>query len=62
MADSAGTATAFLCRVKTNYGTLGVTARVPPYEKNCSLIKQNSVSSIMQWAIDSGLVQFSFIH
>jgi len=55
VADSAGTATAFLCGVKANLGTLGVSARVPRYENNCATVQSNSVSSILQWAIDSGL-------
>ncbi len=53
--DSAGTATAFLCGVKANWYTLGVNARITMNETNCNLVKQNQVSSIMQWAIDSGL-------
>ncbi len=65
MPDSAGTATAFLCGVKTNLGTLGISARVPREETDCAIVEKNSVSSIMKWAIDSGLSLFFnyvFIH
>lgn len=54
MPDSAGTATAFLCGVKANYETLGVTASIKTTESSCDAIKQNSVPSILKWAIDSG--------
>jgi len=54
--DSAGTATAFLCGVKANYYSVGVNARITMNETNCDLIKQNAVSSIMQWAIDYGIL------
>lgn len=46
--DSAGTATAYQCGVKANYGTLGIDQRVPRY--NCSiysqLAKENPKSTI----------------
>ncbi|KAJ0064990.1 hypothetical protein NL108_000959, partial [Boleophthalmus pectinirostris] len=45
MPDSAGTATAYLCGVKANYGTLGVTAAVQL--SNCSTSSGNEVTSIL---------------
>ncbi|CAJ1060789.1 intestinal-type alkaline phosphatase [Xyrichtys novacula] len=48
MPDSAGTATAYLCGVKANYGTLGVTAATPRY--NCAASKGNEVDSILKRA------------
>ncbi|XP_074524436.1 intestinal-type alkaline phosphatase [Halichoeres trimaculatus] len=48
MPDSAGTATAYLCGVKANYGTLGVTAATPRY--NCSATKGNEVASVLKRA------------
>ncbi|XP_054162141.1 alkaline phosphatase, tissue-nonspecific isozyme-like [Oppia nitens] len=52
--DSAGTVTAFMCGVKTNKAVIGVTARVKYGETNCQVVQQNSVSSILKWALDSG--------
>ncbi|XP_045906616.1 intestinal-type alkaline phosphatase-like [Micropterus dolomieu] len=52
MPDSAGTATAYLCGVKANYGTLGVTAAVPRY--NCSATKGNEVTSVLHRAKKAG--------
>ena len=52
--DSAGTASAFLTGVKANFETLGVNAQVNSQETNCELIRQNSVPSILKWAVDSG--------
>uniref|UniRef100_A0A3B4A6W3 Alkaline phosphatase n=1 Tax=Periophthalmus magnuspinnatus TaxID=409849 RepID=A0A3B4A6W3_9GOBI len=50
--DSAATATAYLCGVKTNLNTLGVNAAV----RNgvCKSQKGNEVTSILKWAKDSG--------
>lgn len=50
MADSACTATAYLCGVKNNIGTLGVTSKVPYSDCPASLVKENHVTSILQWA------------
>ncbi|KAM8927900.1 alkaline phosphatase-like [Pelodytes ibericus] len=50
--DSAGTGTAFLCGVKTNAGTLGVSAAT--IRGDCRSSKGNEVSSIMKWAKDAG--------
>lgn len=51
--DSASTATAFLCGVKTNFGTLGLTASVQ--RGDCLATKNSSyhVDSIAKWALDS---------
>ncbi|XP_036393513.1 alkaline phosphatase-like [Megalops cyprinoides] len=50
--DSACTATAFLCGVKTNQQMLGVSASA--VQSNCSSIKGNEVTSILRWAKDAG--------
>lgn len=52
MPDSAGTATAYLCGVKANYGTLGVTAATPRY--NCSATYGNEVTSVLHRAKQAG--------
>ncbi|XP_037626473.1 intestinal-type alkaline phosphatase-like [Sebastes umbrosus] len=52
MPDSAGTATAYCCGVKANYGTLGVSAACPRY--NCSTVKGNEVSSVLHRAKQAG--------
>ncbi|KAM3876367.1 intestinal-type alkaline phosphatase [Diretmus argenteus] len=52
MPDSAGTATAYLCGVKANYGTLGVTAATP--RSNCSASFGNEVTSILHRAKMAG--------
>ncbi|XP_042272901.1 intestinal-type alkaline phosphatase-like [Thunnus maccoyii] len=52
MPDSAGTATAYLCGVKANYGTLGVTAATQRY--NCSATRGNEVSSVLHRAKEAG--------
>lgn len=52
MPDSAGTATAYLCGVKANYGTLGVTAATP--RSNCSATAGNEVTSVLHRAKMAG--------
>ncbi|XP_065568129.1 alkaline phosphatase-like [Artemia franciscana] len=54
VADSACSATAFLCGVKTDIDTIGIDANV--IENNCSTQNQpeNHVDSIMKWAQDVG--------
>ncbi|XP_029285755.1 intestinal-type alkaline phosphatase 1-like [Cottoperca gobio] len=52
MPDSAGTATAYLCGVKANYGTLGVTASTP--RDNCSASYGNEVESVLHRAKKAG--------
>ncbi|NXL39085.1 PPBT protein, partial [Glaucidium brasilianum] len=50
--DSAGTATAYLCGVKANEGTVGVTAGVT--RDRCNTTKGQEVTSILRWAKDGG--------
>ncbi|XP_066492925.1 alkaline phosphatase, tissue-nonspecific isozyme [Tiliqua scincoides] len=50
--DSAGTATAYLCGVKANEGTLGVSAAV--MRSHCNTTKDNEVTSILKWAKEAG--------
>ncbi|XP_039505524.1 intestinal-type alkaline phosphatase [Pimephales promelas] len=52
MPDSAATATAYLCGVKANYGTLGLSAAAR--RKNCSSVKGNEVKSILHQAKMAG--------
>ncbi|XP_051767191.1 intestinal-type alkaline phosphatase [Ctenopharyngodon idella] len=52
MPDSAATATAYLCGVKANYGTLGLSAAARRY--NCSTAKGNEVKSILHKAKMAG--------
>uniref|UniRef100_A0A672J7V4 alkaline phosphatase n=1 Tax=Salarias fasciatus TaxID=181472 RepID=A0A672J7V4_SALFA len=52
MPDSAGTATAYLCGVKANYGTLGLSAAAP--RANCSAAYGNEVTSVLQRAKKAG--------
>ncbi|XP_047229990.1 intestinal-type alkaline phosphatase [Girardinichthys multiradiatus] len=52
MPDSAGTATAYLCGVKANYGTIGVTAATPLGK--CSAVAGNEVTSILHRAKKAG--------
>lgn len=54
MSDSACTATAYLCGVKNNKGTIGVTSKVLYSDCPASLNTENHVTSIMQWAQWSG--------
>lgn len=50
--DSAGTATAYLCGVKANEGTVGVNAAA--VRGQCNTTKDNEVNSILKWAKDAG--------
>lgn len=52
MADSAGTATAFLCGVKANEGTVGVSAAA--VRSQCNTTTGSEVTSILKWAKDAG--------
>uniref|UniRef100_A0AAQ4NPP1 alkaline phosphatase n=1 Tax=Gasterosteus aculeatus aculeatus TaxID=481459 RepID=A0AAQ4NPP1_GASAC len=52
MPDSAGTATAYLCGVKANYGTLGVTAATR--RNDCSATYGNEVESVLSRAKKAG--------
>lgn len=50
--DSAGTATAYLCGVKANEGTVGVSAATQ--RSHCNTTQGNEVTSILRWAKDAG--------
>ncbi|XP_068248900.1 alkaline phosphatase-like [Palaemon carinicauda] len=52
--DSAATATAFLSGVKGNYKTLGVNGKVKVNDCTASLVKENRVKSIIEWAQEAG--------
>ncbi|XP_047992240.1 LOW QUALITY PROTEIN: membrane-bound alkaline phosphatase-like [Leguminivora glycinivorella] len=52
--DSACTATAYLCGVKNNYGTLGVTAAVPRHDCAASADPATHLDSIAAWALADG--------
>ncbi|XP_053675176.1 alkaline phosphatase, tissue-nonspecific isozyme-like [Anopheles nili] len=54
VADSACTATAYLCGVKANYATIGVTAAVNYSNCAASNDPRNHVQSIMAWAQAAG--------
>ncbi len=50
--DSAGTATAFLCGVKTRIGVIGVDGKT--IFNNCKSSKGSELDSIVKWAHDAG--------
>ncbi|GFO46069.1 alkaline phosphatase [Plakobranchus ocellatus] len=50
--DSAASATAFLCGIKTRQGVLSVDGRA--VRGNCSKMAGNEVESIMNWALAAG--------
>ncbi|XP_054721014.1 alkaline phosphatase, tissue-nonspecific isozyme-like [Uloborus diversus] len=52
--DSANTATAYLCGVKANYGTIGVDGRVKYEECASALDNSTHLDSILKWAQDAG--------
>uniref|UniRef100_A0A6Q2Z8M0 Alkaline phosphatase n=1 Tax=Esox lucius TaxID=8010 RepID=A0A6Q2Z8M0_ESOLU len=52
VADSAGTATAYLCGVKANEGTVGVNAAAT--RSQCNTTQGNEVTSILRWAKEAG--------
>ncbi|XP_054721005.1 alkaline phosphatase-like [Uloborus diversus] len=52
--DSANTATAYLCGVKANYGTLGVDGRVKYQDCSSSLDNSTHVDSVLSWAQEAG--------
>lgn len=60
MADSAGTATAYLCGVKANEGTVGVSAAA--VRGHCNTTQGNEVTSILKWAKDAGVCQRKIQH
>ena len=58
MPDSAGTATAYLCGVKANMKTIGVSAAARYNE--CSTVRGNEVMSVMNRAKKAGRLGASF--
>lgn len=50
VADSACTSTAYLCGVKGNKGTIGVTSKVSLSDCPASMHEDHRPTSIMQWA------------
>lgn len=56
VADSASTGTAYLSGVKANYGTVGLSAKVPRYHCTAQLDAAVRTSSIAKWAMDAGKV------
>lgn len=54
MPDSAATATAYLCGVKANYGTIGVSAATP--RGNCPASHDHKVFSVLRRAKEAGTV------
>uniref|UniRef100_A0A4W5KQ29 Alkaline phosphatase n=1 Tax=Hucho hucho TaxID=62062 RepID=A0A4W5KQ29_9TELE len=52
VSDSAGTATAYLCGVKANEGTVGVSAAA--VRSQCNTTQGNEVTSILRWAKEAG--------
>ncbi|CAB3230337.1 unnamed protein product [Arctia plantaginis] len=60
IADSACSATAYLCGSKANSGTIGVSAAVPRYHCTAATDSNNHVHSIADWALsdsrDAGIV------
>lgn len=54
VADSSCSATAYLCGVKANQGTLGLTAAVPRWDCDASTDSSQHVQSIAEWALADG--------
>lgn len=54
VADSAGTATAYLSGVKTNKGVIGVNGNIKRKDQDCENILRNRVNSVFTHAIASG--------
>ncbi|CAH2044361.1 unnamed protein product, partial [Iphiclides podalirius] len=54
IADSACTATAYLCGVKANRGTIGVTAAVPRGQCLAATEHDHQLQSIAAWALQDG--------
>uniref|UniRef100_A0A336K1T2 Alkaline phosphatase n=1 Tax=Culicoides sonorensis TaxID=179676 RepID=A0A336K1T2_CULSO len=54
VADSACSATAYLCGVKTNYQTIGVNANVKTLDCEAAQVEENRTPSIAKWALDAG--------
>lgn len=54
VADSACTATAYLCGVKSNFETIGVNAKVVNKDCDAAQVDENRTPSIAKWALDAG--------
>ncbi|KAE8747550.1 hypothetical protein FOCC_FOCC005711 [Frankliniella occidentalis] len=54
VADSACSATAYLCGVKANMGTMGVNAKVPKGDCNMEVDNSTHVDSILSWGMRAG--------
>lgn len=54
MADSACTATAYMCGIKANYRTIGVSANVKVADCESAKNESNRPSSIIKWAQEAG--------
>lgn len=54
VADSACTATAYLCGAKGNRGTVGVSGAVPRRDCTASILTENRIASIAEWALADG--------
>lgn len=54
VADSACTATAYLSGVKNNYGTIGISGKVPRFDCVGQMDERNHIKSIAKWAMDAG--------
>ncbi|XP_041378027.1 alkaline phosphatase, tissue-nonspecific isozyme-like [Gigantopelta aegis] len=52
--DSAGTATAYLCGVKANFGTVGLDSSVPRSDCAKQLEGSGHVTSVLKWSKDEG--------
>ncbi|XP_063703388.1 membrane-bound alkaline phosphatase-like [Culicoides brevitarsis] len=53
-ADSACSATAYLCGVKANYETIGLNAKVQNKDCKAGQLEENRTPSIAKWAMDAG--------
>lgn len=58
--DPAAAATALLCGVKSNFGTVGVDARVT--RGDCDSQEGREVSSVLDWSLHKGLSLFERWH
>ena len=58
-ADSAGTATAIMSGVKTNYYMVGLDARAT--SGNCSSAEGKQVETLLDWAQAAGMIMIYFV-
>ncbi|KAJ6636078.1 Membrane-bound alkaline phosphatase, partial [Pseudolycoriella hygida] len=54
VADSACSATAYLSGIKNNYGTIGISGKVPLSDCVDQMDESNHIKSIAKWAMDAG--------